>query len=709
MRKPLAGSAAAVLLALVPTFAVEAAPAMAAGRSPSALASAITDKPLAKAVVATRQALAKGGIPVREGRRVFARANAPAPISFTRMEVLHLALEAHGGGTSMSLAELGTRLKHMGFPFPRRANPGGQLAAFLKDWVRRAGKRPRVAANFTPLFLAAMAKRRIPAIDLAGGGYDPEHYRLSLMEIDLFAAAFNRGQPQPRPHRAHRRAGRHASAAAPTPCSTFMKAIKLRLGEITIQPQQYIKDGVGKGLQQALSNLFNRAGVKLGPSDVAEILKWTQLAMIADRLIAFYGKATIRAHAADDEVVHKPLERPNVASNKPERFFAVAGVNEKDWQEYERIYSKLGPLRGIAEAARDCLRAFELPVPTNEADLADELKNWHVEWKAELYPYDARVDDAASQFDGGFRRHKLHPLGAVSAYEGATKPVVVDVLPERVEDHHWGTKVFDTCVSFDPCGSSDVLMTASLRADKPPDLKTFVRGVTGPLGLARSIAELLAGWIQATFRPSDTAEMTITFHSCGGGHPMQAAQVSNLCGPPAAYRVNLSGTFDNSGGGGGGTDKETWSGTAVYEREGDASSTQFLPKRGSVHWQMAGTLGECTVTGSQDFLIEGDSYDLGGPRTAGGVLYVYADRLTYTGNGSWQKRVPTQVSCPDGSGYELPWPPYHKWLDMGIAKGVEHPFQPDQSTYTGSYSDTDENGSEHWDWALTPCASAASC
>ena len=706
MRKPLAVSAT-VLLVVLPAAAAGAAPARAARRSPSALAAAITGRPLATAVGATRQALAKGGIPVKDGRRVFARAKAPAPISFTRMEVLHLALEAHSGGTTMSLAELGTRLKRIGFPFPKRGSPGQQLVAFLQDWVRRARKHPTAVANFTPLFLTEMAKRRSPPVDLAAGGYDPEQYRLGLMEIDLFMAAFNRGQPQPRRKRVHRRAGRRSSTAAATPCSDFFSAIKLRLGEVTIQPSNYIRDGAGKALQQAISNLFQRAGARLSPGDVAEILKWTELVMIADRLIAFYGKATIRANAADDENVHRPLERPNVDSTKPERFFAIAGVNEKDWQQYEQMYSKLGPFRKIAEAARDCLRQFGLPIPTNEADMAKELKNWHVEWKADLYPYDARINVPASKFDGGLFRHKLQPLGSVSPYEGATNPVFVDVLPERVEDHHWGTKVFDTCVSFDPCGSSEVLLTASLRADKPPDLKTFVRGTTG-LGLAKSIAELLAGWIQATFRPSDTASMTVTFHACGGGHPMQVAQVSNLCAPPAAYRVNLSGRLD-AGGGAGGSSTETWSGTAVYEREGDASSEQYLPKRGNVHWEITGTLGECSISGARDFLIEGDQYDIGGPTTAGGVLYVYADRLTYTGNGSWQKRVQVPVSCPDGSGFDLPWDPYNTWLNMGIAKGVQHPFRPEDSAYSGSYSDADGSGNGQWSWTLTPCLESASC
>jgi hypothetical protein len=160
---------------------------------------------------------------------------------------------------------------------------------------------------------------------------------------------------------------------------------------------------------------------------------------------------------------------------------------------------------------------------------------------------------------------------------------------------------------------------------------------------------------------------------------------------PRAYVGTVSGTLDVEG------HSETWSGSDVTFTRDPAGGTAYFPTSGFFAWSVSSLLGECTVDATATLSLAGDQYDLG-PGTTGGVIYADYERGTYTGNGSWSKSVPTQASCPDGSTFDVPWPVYHVWLDMGLSAGSVWPLAPG-ANLAGSFSGAD---GATWQWDLAP-------
>ena len=150
---------------------------------------------VADAIAATREALALGGLSTWDGQRFLAEAAAPVASGFViPEETVALAMEARQRPTAgrLTLAQLGIMLKDLGWPFQEGAIPGEQLRDIFQGWVTDGLAQPADRLSFTPLFLRDMALTQQPAIDLAKGDYDPEQLHLTLLELELFAAHFDR-------------------------------------------------------------------------------------------------------------------------------------------------------------------------------------------------------------------------------------------------------------------------------------------------------------------------------------------------------------------------------------------------------------------------------------------------------------------------------------------------------------------------------------
>src|SRR5207302_5517860 len=106
----------------------------------------------------------------------------------------NLAAEAHDKAIAgrLTVTEVAQMWKDLGFVFEGTGTPGDQLLAFLSGWVRGAQPKPDAAESFTPLFLQEMAKRQQPAVDLTDPNVQPADVRLTLLELELVAAAFDR-------------------------------------------------------------------------------------------------------------------------------------------------------------------------------------------------------------------------------------------------------------------------------------------------------------------------------------------------------------------------------------------------------------------------------------------------------------------------------------------------------------------------------------
>ncbi len=490
------------------------------GTQAARLARAIVKaRTLAGAEAATRQALAWGGVTVRLGGRVYARGRGPSgAVSATPLEALHLAVEARERESveRLTLAELGRMLRGFRFPFGR-GDPGAQLAAFVREWIAQARRRPRDPRSFTPLFLAEMARLQRPAVDLARGEYRPGELRLTLLEGELLAAAFLRG-PAPRG-----RKPQAASALAAGPCSEVKELVEKEvpyLGEIA---QSELQDVV----QDQLRTLLEKAtGSAIDEKDFGKAMQAAEIALLIQKLVALYGSVAIEVYP-DADSVHKPTEQPNVRSARQQRFEAVAGLTAADWERYTReIGAFAGDVAQILRALKDCLGASGVPMLTDLGDIADEVEKWHVKWDFQASPNHARLNVRESKFDfPGQRKHKLKRRNVHSGHAF----LVVDVQPERESDHPGRLE------------RAQAVACAQVDFSQPPSTSTFTGAAKGGLGLAKSIVELAAGWIQALVGPRACEVMEITYHvaACPGGGSFR--RLAQEAAAPAVCQI--SGTF----------------------------------------------------------------------------------------------------------------------------------------------------------------------
>jgi hypothetical protein len=131
----------------------------------------------------------------------------------------NLALGARDGATAevTSIAQLASMLRASGARLGVRGKPGRQLQQLLAAGIRAARRHPRRVASFTPLFLAELARRRQPSLDLGRRRVDPVRIRWTALELELFIAWLGRGARPARPATAAQEPG--------SPC----KAVRLTL------------------------------------------------------------------------------------------------------------------------------------------------------------------------------------------------------------------------------------------------------------------------------------------------------------------------------------------------------------------------------------------------------------------------------------------------------------------------------------------------
>lgn len=455
---------------------------LAAGTGPARLPRGTPAARLARAIVkgrslpaaaaATRNALAWGGVTVRQGGRVLVHGRGPAgAVSATPLEALHLAAEARGRESveRLTLAELGRMLRGFRFPFGR-GDPGAQLAAFVREWIAQARRRPRDPRSLTPLFLAEMARLQRPAVDLARGDYRPDELRLTLLEGELIAAAFLRG-PAPRG-----RKPQAASALAAGPCSEVKELLEKEVPYLGDIAQSELQDVV----QDQLRKLLEKAtGSAIDENDFGKAMQAAEIALLVQKLVALYGSVAIEVYP-DAESVHKPTEQPNVKSTRTQRFEAIADLTVEDWGRYQRELNAFGEeVGGLLRALKDCLGAAGIPSLTDLGDIADEVEKWHVTWDFQASPNHARLNVRESKLDfPGQRKHKLKRRNAHSGHAF----LVVDVQPERESDHPGRLE------------RAQAAACAQVDFSQPPSTSTFIGAAKGGLGLAKSIVELAAGW-----------------------------------------------------------------------------------------------------------------------------------------------------------------------------------------------------------------------
>lgn len=403
----------------------------------------------------------------------------------------------------------------------RRIGPdfvnGERLMQMLGMWVRNAAANPNDPRNFTPLFLAEMARLQDSPVDLLGtprsrigrgdgapvdlrGGPRASRLRLTLLEIQLMAAAFLRpGTPSsalndlpftPMPRYDVVRAS-YAPVSQSGPCSDLMKQV----GELGRKIAGDLGGAgatgiVGSAAGDALDKLIESGIGEAAAENLGNVLDAFGMVAKIGKLVSFYGDTQVSV-TGEPRSIHKPI-----GGNEYAAFHATAGVSDKDLEEYERA---LKDLSQSDRATRDCLEAAGMPRMSNIGDLAKEAEEWLVEWKlVEGSPEHAYWSRGPNESDlvvkGTRQAMRLKRSGASSA----TAAFVVDILPEQ---KHNGEIV-----------RAYVTARASVDAAGMPSIGTILNPLTGLLGLVDALVELGAGWFQFMNQPKAYGTIEVEYH-----------------------------------------------------------------------------------------------------------------------------------------------------------------------------------------------------
>jgi hypothetical protein len=473
------------------------------------------DASLIQSFEAVQEALARGGIATVDENGVYVAAYLPAsPMPDTHPDILGLTLEARNRENSyrMTVDEFAQALSDLGWPFRMLPTPGEQLIDFLAAWISAAEENPSDPQSFTPLFLAEMAKHQVPAVDLTLGEADPSQAQLSLLEIQLFSAAFDRIMIFPQTFIAPNSGAVHLASlsqmkknsawAQQDPCSEYKKIFYGPLTNVVLPEaigKQLSDFGVTYSVGEALGKAMENIGMKdeFGKAMAAV----NALARIA-KLIEIYSSLSVEVKVVGDNPVHKPLkDEPDLEVE----FDAKVGVSEQDWADYQQKYGELG--MAVDRAARDCLANLGIPTFANTGDIAKMVEGLAVEWRitsgSPEHGYDQVVEqqDQSCAYHLGRLRCKLASDSDHSAKSSYRALVIPSKPPETQAVHESGL-----------LERSSMKVCAAVDASEAPSLSTFINGAMGGVGIADPIAELAVGMILKLGKPEGCTKLGVTYH-----------------------------------------------------------------------------------------------------------------------------------------------------------------------------------------------------
>lgn len=408
-----------------------------------------------------------------------------------------------GDGARRAKVEAGEAQREMEERVARQVGPdyaaGEQLMAFMAAWIAEARRHPDDPRSFTPLFLAEMARLQSVPVDLAGqrrvsplADFEAQPYKrsaprstqwhLTLLELELFAAAFHRNEvPAQRSDVATLVALLVPAAhAQPTPCSDIKESMGPDLGELH---GLGVAETAGHVLGGVVETAFGEAADALDNAIAA-----TAIVGKIIKVAAFYSEEQVSV-TADPSGMHKPLGNYRKAT-----YTATAGVDPRELDAYRRLS---GTMSGADQAFRDCMGWAGFPTTTTIAEVARDAENWLIDWTL--------VEGAPPHAVWSPRDNDLYVKGVRQATKmkrvspsTASADFVVRVLPES---GHEG-----------PRFRAYLVARAEVDAAGMPSLGTLVSAGKGLLGLADSLVEIASGWIMVMFKPKAYAGIDLDYH-----------------------------------------------------------------------------------------------------------------------------------------------------------------------------------------------------
>jgi hypothetical protein len=484
----------------------------------------------AGAVEATQTALALGGVALADTGSTRLQALAPAA-SWTIDPGLafNLAAEASARAVSgrLTVDQLARMWADFGFPFNGSGTPGDQLLAFLRAWLEDARAVPGDAAGFAPALIAELAARQDPPVELADPAVGPRDVQLSLLEIELLMAAFDRlfqlgdtqaaGAPRQRAL---------AAGVADGACEALKKYVGSVAGKVV---EGRVKWAVGQITDQALSKLGMTAAEIQAFGTYGKILGAVSTSLKVVKMAQIYASGQVALSVGGPNPVHKPVKN-GARVLVPVK--ATAGVPDQDWSDYQQNNGS-----AAYQSFKSCLGVLGLPQPLDLKDIAAKVDGWRVAWdlvsgspEHALIPSDVNVFDASSAG---------HPFGMKLVRTG---PVAADATlkVDLKEEPELATLLQG------PLVTSNVRVRAKVFTAEPPSPALLLQ-LTSLLGTIGALVDLSAGWIQTLLPPTSTTVVKVLHHDLP--LRLQASlglsmtyDYPTLRGSPSPYRHTISGS-----------------------------------------------------------------------------------------------------------------------------------------------------------------------
>ncbi len=455
-----------------------------------------------QAVNATAQVLVDGGVRVYGGKAKALAARAPAASwSIDRATVFNLAAEARDRAVSgrLTLADTAKMWADFGFPFGGSGTPGEQLLAFVREGVLEGRAQPASGRQFAPLFIAAMALRQDTPVDVADPATRPENVRLTLLEIELLHAHFDRAfvlSPTASASAFDRKGlaidGRRRTLAVSDGLCTEIQKFYGAVGSKALEA----------GVQYVQGQLTERslAAIGMTPSEVAQFGKYGKIFGALGSVLKFVKLAQIYAAGQATLTIEgpNPVRKPEYRG--PRRLVpvkATAGVPDAAWQDYQKNNGS-----EAYQSAKSCLGLLGAPLPLDLKDIAGQAANWRVSWELTSgSPKHALIKTDVNVFNASFAGNPFTMKLVQAGPSAAEATLKVDINEES-----------QLATLFQgPIVTTKVRVRARVQTAEPPSPEVLA-GIVSLAGTVASVVDLSVGWIQAMIPPTSSTTILVEYH-----------------------------------------------------------------------------------------------------------------------------------------------------------------------------------------------------
>jgi len=476
---------------------------------------------------AAKEALLAAGFEVPEGSDE-PGGDRPFVIPPELTMIAHDAGRKAEGGGRLTLTQFADMMRDFGFPFEEGKDHVKLLQSGIRHWVRFAESDPSLPGAAAPLFLNDMAKAQVPQVDLASDNWLPDDYRMTYIEMQVFLGAFFQAlpdEPEAEIGLLDRLLGTEMAYAADelTACSYAKKwftdwgkkndaeaivnfdvdLVTLLTAELTGKGMEYIGELLDEGIAQLMSKLTGVS--KLVAQIAGKVLQVVSLLTKLQKLAFLYHSVEVKVTPTPG-IVHMPGP-----SDRPEevQFKAVAGVNEKVYQEYLKQWNA----SSIAKTIKECMSLAGLPTLTDSADLAADVENWGIEWKL--------LQGENQLVTWGPDKNKFELLGQQQMKLTRTGPnqgeavFTVDLVREKVNKHRGEEKIRTVVVkaSAETAGMPPILSQLVNAGKIGTDADSIVKsGLWGLLGIVDTLADIVMGWYQSLVKPEGVGYLHVIYH-----------------------------------------------------------------------------------------------------------------------------------------------------------------------------------------------------